>query len=123
MDARCSQVYNALFRVKDGKIERLCDDRALVLSDLEQELKAFYGEKIMLIGDGAEISFEYLKNSLPDVILAPSNIQIQKASSTALAAFKRISEGDVLTDEKLMPAYLRLPQAQRELNKRMGVTK
>ena len=77
----------------------------------------------MLIGDGAEISFEYLKNSLPDVILAPSNIQIQKASSTALAAFKRISEGDVLTDEKLMPAYLRLPQAQRELNKRMGVTK
>ena len=123
MDARCSQVYNALFRVKDGKIERLCDDRALALSDLEQELKAFNGEKIMLIGDGAEISFEYLKNSRPDVILAPSNIQIQKASSTALAAFKRISEGDVLTDEKLMPAYLRLPQAQRELNKRMGVTK
>ncbi len=123
MDARCSQVYNALFRVSGEKIERLCSDRALSLTDLEQDLKAYGGEKIMLIGDGAEITFEFLQNSLSDVILAPVNIRIQKASSTALAAFKRISEGELTTDEKLMPAYLRLPQAQRELNKRMGVTK
>ncbi len=123
MDARCSQVYNALFRVSGEKIERLCSDRALSLTDLEQDLKAYGGEKIMLIGDGAEITFEFLRNSLSDVILAPVNIRIQKASSTALAAFKRISEGELTTDEKLMPAYLRLPQAQRELNKRMGVTK
>ena len=123
MDARCSQVYNALFRVSGEKIERLCSDRALSLTDLEQDLKAYGGEKIMLIGDGAEITFEFLQNSLSDVILAPVNIRIQKAASTALAAFKRISEGELTTDEKLMPAYLRLPQAQRELNKRMGVTK
>lgn len=124
MDARCSQVYNALFRVKDGQLTRLCDDRALALNDLEQELKTVYnGEKIMLIGDGAEISFEFLRKSVPDVFLSPVNIRVQKASSTALAAFKRISAGEVLTDEGLMPVYLRLPQAQRELNKRMGVTK
>lgn len=123
MDARCSQVYNALFRVSGEKIERLCSDRALSLTDLEQDLKVYGGEKIMLIGDGAEITFEFLRNSLSNVILAPVNIRIQKASSTALAAFKRISEGELTTDEKLMPAYLRLPQAQRELNKRMGVTK
>ncbi len=124
MDARCSQVYNALFRVKDGQLTRLCDDRALALNDLEQELKTVYnGEKIMLIGDGAEISFEFLRKSVPDVFLSPVNIRVQKASSTALAAFKSISAGEVLTDEGLMPVYLRLPQAQRELNKRMGVTK
>ena len=123
MDARCSQVYNALFRVSGEKTERLCSDRALSLTDLEQDIKAYGGEKIMLIGDGAEITFEFLRNSLSNVILAPVNIRIQKASSTALAAFKRISEGKLTTDEKLMPAYLRLPQAQRELNKRMGVTK
>ncbi len=123
MDARCSQVYNAVFRVRDEKIERLCDDRALSLADLEQDLKSYSGEKVMLIGDGAEISFEFLRNSLPNVILAPANIRIQKSSSTALAAFKSINEGGLITDEKLMPVYLRLPQAQRELNKRMGVAK
>lgn len=123
MDARCSQVYNALFRVRNGEIERLCEDRALALSDLHSDLKQYAAEPVMLIGDGAEISYAFLRDSLSNVVLAPNNIRIQKASSTALAAFERIREGKLLTDEQLMPVYLRLPQAQRELNKRMGVKK
>lgn len=123
MDARCSQVYNALFRVRNGEIERLCEDRALALSDLHSDLKQYAEEPVMLIGDGAEISYAFLRDSLSNVVLAPNNIRIQKASSTALAAFERIREGKLLTDEQLMPVYLRLPQAQRELNKRMGVKK
>ena len=123
MDARCSQVYNALFRVRNGEIERLCEDRALALSDLHSDLKQYAEEPVMLIGDGAEISYTFLRDSLSNVVLAPNNIRIQKASSTALAAFERIREGKLLTDEQLMPVYLRLPQAQRELNKRMGVKK
>lgn len=35
MDARCSQVYNALFEIKNGVVTRLCDDRALSLNDLK----------------------------------------------------------------------------------------
>lgn len=122
MDARCSQVYNALFRVNSGRVERLCDDRALALSDLQTELQNFAEEPVLLIGDGAEITYAFLRESFPNVSLAPCNIRTQTASSVALAAFERISQGEVLlTDEQLMPVYLRLPQAQRELNKRMGV--
>jgi tRNA threonylcarbamoyladenosine biosynthesis protein TsaB len=40
MDARRSEVYNALFRVEDGRPKRLCEDRALSLSLLAEELKA-----------------------------------------------------------------------------------
>ena len=29
MDARAGQVYNALFTVEDGRVHRLCDDRAI----------------------------------------------------------------------------------------------
>lgn len=123
MDARRSQVYNALFRVCNGTVERLCEDRALELGDLQSDLSRREGERFILIGDGAEITYDYLRDSLPNVVLAPCNIRIQRASSTALAAFERIREGKMLTDEQLMPVYLRLPQAQRELNKRMGVTK
>lgn len=120
MDARCSQVYNAMFRVSDNKITRLCDDRALALGDLQAELEKL-GEPVTLIGDGAEISYEFLRKSLSNVTLAPANIRNQTASSVALAAFEHIKKGDTLTDEQLMPVYLRLPQAQRELNKRMGL--
>lgn len=119
MDARCSQVYNALFRVSGDTVERLCEDRALALSDLKPELERIEG-KIMLVGDGAEICFNFLSNSLSNVFLVPDNIRYQKASSTALAAIKSINEGNTITSAELMPAYLRLPQAQRELNKRLG---
>ena len=122
MDARCSQVYNAMFRVKGNNIERLCDDRAISLTDLQLDLKK-YDEPVTLVGDGAEISFGFLEKSLSDVRLAPMNMITQTASSVACAAFEHIKSGDTISPAELMPVYLRLPQAQRELNKKMGVTK
>lgn len=122
MDARCSQVYNALFRVSGDRVERLCDDRALSLTDLMLDLQQ-YKEKVVLIGDGAKICSDFIGDSLANVFLAPMNNRIQKASSVACAAFRELSEGHTLSPAELMPVYLRLPQAQRELNQKMGVSK
>ena len=122
MDARGSQVYNAIFRVNGSKIERLTDDRALSLQDLKSELNN-YTEKVVLVGDGALLCSEYLNNKLENVVLSAINNRIQTASSVACAAFEMIEKGDITTCSKLMPAYLRLPQAQRELNKKLGVNK
>ena len=119
MDARCSQVYNAIFRVKGGSIERLCDDRALALTDLKEELIRINGS-IILVGDGAGVSYDYLKDEVPHISIAPINNRIQTAVSTAMAAFESLKRGDTLTAAELMPVYLRLPQAQRELNKRLS---
>lgn len=119
MDARCSQVYNALFKISGDKVERLCEDRALALSELKPELEEI-SEKIILVGDGADLTAKYLENSLSNVFLAPVNNQIQNASSTAMAAIKSICENKTITPAELMPTYLRLPQAQRELNKKLG---
>lgn len=120
MDARCSQVYNALFRVGGEKVTRLTEDRALSLSDLKQELKSIK-EKIILVGDGAVLCSNYLGKELDNVVLAPFNKRVQTASSVAYAAFEKLEQGEKLTAQQLMPVYLRLPQAQRELNKKMGV--
>ncbi|MEE1504510.1 MAG: tRNA (adenosine(37)-N6)-threonylcarbamoyltransferase complex dimerization subunit type 1 TsaB, partial [Acutalibacteraceae bacterium] len=49
MDARCSQVYTALFRASDNKIERLTEDDALSISDLKKILLRF-DEQIVLVG-------------------------------------------------------------------------
>lgn len=120
MDARCSQVYNALFEVDGENVTRLCDDRAFSMSDLKSELSRIEGD-IFLVGDGANIFFDYLNGELKNVRLAPVNLRYQRASSTALAAFSEYKKGNIITADKLMPAYLRLPQAQRELNKKLGV--
>ena len=58
MDARCKQVYNALFRSENGVIMRLCGDRAVTLAELSEELSAL-GERVILAGDGAELTHEF----------------------------------------------------------------
>ena len=65
MDARRSQVYNALFEIKDGRPQRLCDDRAIALSELACEIR---GKNAFLVGDGAELTYEYMKNSVDRTI-------------------------------------------------------
>ena len=120
MDARCSQVYNALFKVNGYTVTRMTDDRALSLTDLKLELQNIR-EKIVLVGDGAVLCSKFLDSELENVMLAPFNNRIQTASSVAYAAFEKIKNGETLTADELMPVYLRLPQAQRELNKKLGV--
>ena len=114
MDARCNQVYNALFKFKNGEIERLCDDRAVSIIDLENELKE-YSQKVILIGDGAQLCYENFGKKYDNIYLAPENIRYQNAVGVAFAAFNK----DAVSAEKIMPTYLRLPQAQRELKKRL----
>lgn len=120
MDARCSQVYNALFRVKGCTVTRMTDDRALSLTDLKNELRNI-NEKVVLVGDGAVLCSKFLGEELENIMLAPFNNRIQTASSVAYAAFEKINNGETVKADELMPVYLRLPQAQRELNKKLGV--
>ena len=54
MDARRSQVYNALFYVNQGAVERITPDRAIALSDLENELKIL--KKPVFLGSSASCS-------------------------------------------------------------------
>lgn len=113
MDARCNQVYNAMFRISDGIITRLCDDRALSISDLADELKG-YNESIILVGDGAELCYNSFKELNQDISLAVEARRYQKAEGVAFASVNK----EKISAAELMPAYLRLPQAERELKKK-----
>lgn len=107
MDARCNQVYNALFKIENGVITRLCDDRAIMIDDLLEELK-LVENTIIIAGDGTAL-FEDFKGG--NISLAEEGCRYQTASGVALAAKEYAS----VSPDKLMPFYLRLPQAEREL--------
>lgn len=112
MDARCGQVYNALFRAESGKLTRLCDDRALPIAELLEECKTFT-EKIYLVGDGAELCYKTFA-AIRAELLQPQ-LRFQRASGVAMVAQEMIENGQTVTPDALMPIYLRLPQAEREL--------
>mgnify|MGYP003538741143 FL=1 len=44
MDARCNQVYNALFKNTKGEIARLCEDRALSTDELVPQIEGLSKE-------------------------------------------------------------------------------
>lgn len=114
MDARRSQVYNALFEIKDGAPERLCRDRAIALSELAAELKG-YDREVLLVGDGARLSFDYLTAEGISCRIAPQNLLYQSAWGVGMEAL-RIEPG---TADDLLPVYLRLSQAERERQARL----
>lgn len=120
MDARCQQVYTALFIANGhGGIDRLTKDAALSLSELESLLKQQISP-IILIGDGSELCFEKFKESVANLSLAPASVRFQNACGTALIAIQKLKQGETLSDADLLPEYLRLPQAERELNSRLN---
>ena len=118
MDARRSQVYNTLFYVNHGKMERLKEDRAIALSDLAEELKTLEGP-IFLVGDGSNLTYNTLCDAIPELILPPEHRMHQRASGVALAAAKKIAAGETGDAAAMTPNYLRLSQAERERMEKM----
>ena len=118
MDARRSQVYNALFYVNCGALERVTEDRAISLAELKTELEHIDGP-IFLVGDGAALAYKTLSADIPELILPPEHRQHQRASGVALAAAAKIAAGQPGDGNALTPNYLRLSQAERERMERM----
>lgn len=116
MDARCGQVYNALFDITDGKITRLTEDNADSIENVEKKLKEYKKIKF-IVGDGAEICYNNLKNA-DDVRLASQTHRFQSAVGVCFEAINA-PEDRYIESAMLVPEYLRLPQAERELNKKL----
>ena len=116
MDARRSQVYNALFETDgDGRPVRLTEDRAVSLAELTGELKD-YECAPLLVGDGAKLTYDYLTNEGIACRMAPANLLYQSAWGVGMAALGKEAGGA----DDLLPVYLRLSQAERERQERLG---
>ncbi|MCD7918119.1 MAG: tRNA (adenosine(37)-N6)-threonylcarbamoyltransferase complex dimerization subunit type 1 TsaB [Clostridiales bacterium] len=120
MDARRSQVYNALFE-SDGRggLTRLTEDRAISLEELfssekRKEISQF------VVGDGAELCYNYGKERGFDLVLAPENLRHQRAWGVARAALRFLETGQPCSGAALEARYLRLSQAERERRERLN---
>lgn len=120
MNARRSQVYNALFECVDGKLTRLCPDRAIAISELDEELKDV-GKTIYLCGDGYDITQKGFKATKVEYV--PTRQRYQSGYSVAQIALKKYENDDTVSDAKLVPIYLRPSQAERERQAKLEAEK
>ena len=119
MDARRSQVYNALFYVNRSVVSRVTEDRAIALSDLKTELLTL-SEPIFLVGDGSALTYNTLSGEIPGLVLPPEQKMHQRAVGVGLAALQKIAAGEIGDGNALTPNYLRLSQAERERLEKQG---
>ena len=122
MDARRSQIYNALFWARGDGLERAAPDRALSLAELGAGLKDLPGRKIV-VGDGAQLCYNALSEEVPGMVLAPLHLRAQSAWGVARAAERLGEAGGLVPAGDLVPVYLRLSQAERERLERERHTK
>ena len=113
MDARRSQVYNALFRAESGRLTRIAEDRAIALSDLGEELKKL-DQPVFLVGDGSILCYNTLSKDVPSLVLPPEHRMHQRAVGVAILAQRQAEAGLTPSGAELTPNYLRLSQAERE---------
>ncbi len=117
MNARRNQVYNALFECRDGKLTRLCPDRAISIADLDDELKSSK-LPVYLCGDGYDITVRGSVSTTYQYVFERS--RLQSAYSVALCALDKFNRGEFVCDAELVPVYLRPSQAERERLERIN---
>lgn len=117
MDALRDSVYTCLYKNHNGNLTPLIDYSALELEELVSLLKE-KNEKVIFTGDGLIKYKEYLQANLPNAVFAPNHLSLVRASSLGELGLKLLLEGKC-DDVNSAPLYLKKPQAQRELEKRM----
>ena len=115
MNARRQQVYNALFASDGTSLTRLCEDRALAITELGEELATKCPDlPVYLMGDGAKLVYDALSESLGErLVMLPERLIHQSGYNTAMAGLRLYREGVRTTDFELAPIYLRPSQAER----------
>ncbi len=119
MDARCGQVYNAVFEAHHGQLRRITKDRAIAANDLAEECEK-YPKPLFLVGDGAKLCYNNKGFQSAGAILPPEPLIYQRASGVAKAALTAFQNGKAVSPAALLPVYLRPAQAERALNKKQS---
>ncbi len=117
MDARRSQLYNALFRSENGKIIRLTEDRSIASTDLARELEG-YNCPIHICGGGEHIIRAAAEEN-PNLRPTPEMLKNQNGYSVAICALRQYEcdpNKEKYTDYAISPSYLRPSQAERVRN-------
>jgi tRNA threonylcarbamoyladenosine biosynthesis protein TsaB len=117
MDARCNQVYTAQFDCENG-FTRVTQDEAITIDELGEKLKNVT-KPVVLIGDGTLVAYAKLKDVISNIQIANSSIRYQSAANVCIIAAEKVENGFEGSDaQQVLPNYLRLSQAERELKKK-----
>lgn len=121
MDALRGNVYCGIYKFSDNILSPLSEYMILSMEELSKILNS-YNETVFFVGDGTEKHSEKLKNLVPNCVFAPSHLNLTRSSSLGYIGINLLLQG--LSDDlnASSPLYLRKSQAEREYEKKTGMS-
>lgn len=118
MDARRNQVYTGIYEFCKDEFCVLVPQMATGVEELADELNK-RERPVIFLGDGVEVQKEKLKEMLKvPYSFAPIHLSKQRAAAVGTLAILYYKKGQVESADTHEPVYLRLSQAERELNEK-----
>lgn len=119
MDARRNQVYTAIYRMEDGELRRLSEQKAVDIHEIMEELER-YGEKVTFLGDGVDVHRQTIEAEFKGKCdFAPEHMAKQSAGAVAALGIVYFGQGRTETAAEHKPIYLRKSQAEREREEKL----
>ena len=116
LDARRGQVYCAAFDVRGELPVRVLPDQALELNAYLAQLPR--DRRLIFVGDGLRVYADAILRALGDrAVIAAANLRNLRAEAACVLAMAHRDQW--MEARKLVPIYLRAPQAERERDRRL----
>lgn len=119
IDALRGNVYTNFYRFENGKLVTLEEDQLLSIDEVIEKCSSFK-ENVTFIGDGTYKFATKLTEALPKALIAPSHLNLAKASSIGLLGYLKLSQGQSDNVLSSAPVYLRKCQAEREYDAKVN---
>jgi tRNA threonylcarbamoyladenosine biosynthesis protein TsaB len=121
LDALRDNVYTRLFIYENNDLKPLSDYMAISVDELITEISK-HNKKVYFVGDGIYKHRDKLSTLLPSAFFAPAHLNLTRASALGELGLKLLASGVTEDIDTLTPIYLRKSQAEREYDKKMGLS-
>lgn len=118
MDARRQQVYTGLYTFEGDDFKVLCEQKAVSIGEIVEEINAL-GRPVIFLGDGVPVNRSYICEHIKvPCSFAPAHLNAQRAGALVALGKRYYEAGRIETADEHIPEYLRLSQAERELQEK-----
>lgn len=120
MDARRNQAYTGLYAFDGNQMQVLCEQCAVGIEEIIEKVNE-QNRPVVFLGDGVPVFTSFIEEHCKvPYTFAPAHMNKQRAGAVAALGLEMFKQGISETAVEHKPDYLRLSQAERELQERQG---
>ena len=120
MDARRNQTYTGLYAFDGNEMQVICEQCAVGIEEIIEKVNE-QNRPVVFLGDGVPVFTSFIEEHCKvPYTFAPAHMSKQRAGAVAVLGMKMFADGKSESAAAHRPDYLRLSQAERELQERQG---